>query len=307
MFPWNEKNRLEALRALRFTLRCISDNNDFVDGINYFSRNEPAAGHTKCAAPPIGQEVTCSFYSKNWLDIKDTNADLQGKVYYNDVDYTNKVLRVENTQHVFKFSFAFVKGAVLSVSAYGKNSETSILTTSSVASARTRFEPANTHGRNDGDLIKYEQSGATAITGLTTGASYYVIGRDTLGFQLSATKGGAVISISGGGAGNKFSAADSVNEQYGKTATMYRHMSYGLLRINRVEVWGQNIGPLSCAPESEVVCPRTNKAFGVAADTCKGSDAVCADGTTCPSAHVAWGKDAKYPKAYVARGVETTN
>ena len=187
------------------------------------------------------------------------------------------------------------------------SSAMSILTTSSVASARTRFEPANTHGRNDGDLIKYEQSGATAITGLTTGASYYVIGRDTLGFQLSATKGGAVISISGGGAGNKFSAADSVNEQYGKTATMYRHMSYGLLRINRVEVWGQNIGPLSCAPESEVVCPRTNKAFGVAADTCKGSDAVCADGTTCPSAHVAWGKDAKYPKAYVARGVETTN
>ena len=225
VFPWNEKNRLEALRALRFTLRCISDNNDFVDGINYFSRNEPAAGHTKCAAPPIGQEVTCSFYSKNWLDIKDTNADLQGKVYYNDVDYTNKVLRVENTQHVFKFSFAFVKGAVLSVATYGKNSETSILTTSSVASARTRFEPANTHGRNDGDLIKYEQSGATAITGLTTGASYYVIGRGEFGFQLSATKGGAVISISGGGAGNKFIVITSSTVDRGQ---MYLSCQSGL-------------------------------------------------------------------------------
>ena len=184
------------------------------------------------------------------------------------------------------------------------SSATSVLTTEGVVGGRTRFA-ANTHGRNNGDFVKYDEGGASAITGLATGGSYYVIGRDTLGFQLSNIKGGAAISIGGGGAGNKFSAADSVNEQYGKTATMYRHMSYGLLRINRVEVWGQNIGPLSCAPESEVACPRTNKAFGVAADTCKGSDAVCADGTTCPSAPMAWGKDAKYPKAYVARGIET--
>ena len=105
------------------------------------------------------------------------------------------------------------------------SSAMSILTTSSVASARTRFEPANTHGRNDGDFIKYEQSGATAITGLTTGASYYVVGRDTLGFQLSATKGGAVISISGGGAGNKFIVITSSTVDRGQ---MYLSCQSGL-------------------------------------------------------------------------------
>ena len=70
------------------------------------------------------------------------------------------------------------------------------------------FEPANTHGRSNGDFIKYEQNGETAITGLATGGSYYVVNRDTGGFQLSATKGGAYIYIDGGGAGNKFSTTD---------------------------------------------------------------------------------------------------
>ena len=88
------------------------------------------------------------------------------------------------------------------------SSATSILTTRSTMMNSVLFEPANTHGRSNGDFIKYEQNGVTAITGLATGGSYYVVNRDTGGFQLSATKGGAYIYIDGGGAGNKFSTTD---------------------------------------------------------------------------------------------------
>lgn len=53
------------------------------------------------------------------------------------------------------------------------------------------------HGLANGDKVVYHANGGTAITGLTSGTLYYVVGVSGNDFQLSATSGGAAINISG--------------------------------------------------------------------------------------------------------------
>ena len=53
------------------------------------------------------------------------------------------------------------------------------------------------HGLNNGDTVTYNNGGSTSITGLTSGTSYYVVGKTTNTFQVSATSGGSAINLTG--------------------------------------------------------------------------------------------------------------
>lgn len=57
------------------------------------------------------------------------------------------------------------------------------------------------HGRSDGEYIGYDANGGTAIGGLTSGASYYVVGATTDTFQVSLTAGGEAIDLTSNGTG----------------------------------------------------------------------------------------------------------
>src|SRR3954462_10970548 len=50
------------------------------------------------------------------------------------------------------------------------------------------------HGRNNGEILLYT-AGSVAIGGLTTGNYYFVVGKTTNDFQLSATLGGSAINL----------------------------------------------------------------------------------------------------------------
>lgn len=54
----------------------------------------------------------------------------------------------------------------------------------------------------DGDMLLYT-AGTTAITGLTTGAYYFVVNKATNDFKLSATSGGSAIDLTGTGTGTQ--------------------------------------------------------------------------------------------------------
>ena len=93
-------------------------------------------------------------------------------------------------------------------------SEVSILTTTLAMSDMVSYGVSSNWphpGTKNGDFIKYERNGATAITGLVNGESYYVVELSEYGygFKLSATKGGTAIAIgTSGSAGNRFSWPD---------------------------------------------------------------------------------------------------
>lgn len=55
------------------------------------------------------------------------------------------------------------------------------------------------HGFSDGDLVQYIVSANnTAVTGLSNGTNYYVIGSNSTALKLSTTYGGAVINVTAG-------------------------------------------------------------------------------------------------------------
>lgn len=60
----------------------------------------------------------------------------------------------------------------------------------------------------DNDMVLYGAGGGTPIVGLTGGASYFIVGATTNTFQLSATRGGAAIDLTGFGTGTTHTITD---------------------------------------------------------------------------------------------------
>ena len=100
------------------------------------------------------------------------------------------------------------------------------------------------HGASDGDTLYYTVSaGQTAIGGLTSGTTYYVVGSTANTFQLAATSGGTAITLTALGTGT----ADTFEDQ--RHETIEQSITTGNNKPHQVEFTFNHVG---AAPSVDV-------------------------------------------------------